>query len=127
MGKVGQQASDEKLSRGHDGLPLVLLLFGLTTHFAYLTVAPPGVHGDSARLGLHAFDFLQRGIWPFYIYHQFAPNPLIVVKNSGSQRAQRVGSPSRSRNTHPLSTMWPTIRLTCSRAASFSFPCAASS
>jgi 4-amino-4-deoxy-L-arabinose transferase-like glycosyltransferase len=55
-----------------------LLLLGLATHFAHLLTAPPGIHGDSARLGLHALDFIQRGIWPFYIYHQAAPNPLII-------------------------------------------------
>jgi len=76
-GNLWQQKSAGK-PVGHDWLPLILFLFGLGTHFAYLSVTPPGVYGDSARLGLHAFDFVQRKIWPFYIYHQFAPNPLIV-------------------------------------------------
>ena len=55
---------------------------GLVTHFSHFFAAPPGLHGDSARLGLHAVDFLQRGIWPFYIYHMAAPNPLIVYLHS---------------------------------------------
>jgi 4-amino-4-deoxy-L-arabinose transferase-like glycosyltransferase len=72
------QTDDPESGGRRDWLPLILLLLGLATHFAHLLTAPPGVHGDSARLGLHALDFIQRGIWPFYIYHQAAPNPLII-------------------------------------------------
>ncbi|MFQ5612207.1 MAG: glycosyltransferase family 39 protein [Anaerolineae bacterium] len=64
--------------RRRDWLPLLLLLLSLATHFAHFLSAPPGVSGDAARLGLYTLDFLQRDLWPFYIYHQFAPNPLIV-------------------------------------------------
>jgi 4-amino-4-deoxy-L-arabinose transferase-like glycosyltransferase len=76
--QLWRQRNDRRAAPKWDGLPLILLLLGLATHFAHLLTAPPGVHGDSARLGLHAFDFIQRGIWPFYVYHQAAPNPLIV-------------------------------------------------
>ena len=33
---------------------------------------------DAARLGLHALDLIEAKIWPFYIYHQAGPQPLIV-------------------------------------------------
>lgn len=76
--QLWRQGNEPRAVQRWDWLPLILLLLGLATHFAHLLTAPPGVHGDAARLGLHAFDFIQRGIWPFYIYHQAAPNPLIV-------------------------------------------------
>lgn len=59
-------------------LSLIILLLSLPTHFMHLLASPPGINGDAARLGLYALDFLKRGLWPFYIYHQFAPHPLIV-------------------------------------------------
>lgn len=59
-------------------IPLALLLLSLTVYFAHFLTAPPGLNGDAARLGLYTFDFLQEGLFPFYIYHQFAPNPLII-------------------------------------------------
>jgi 4-amino-4-deoxy-L-arabinose transferase-like glycosyltransferase len=82
MGQLWRSGSEAKIGEEHDWLPLILLLLGLAAYFAYLLTAPPGVHGDSARLGLHALDFLQRGIWPFYIYHQAAPNALLVYLQS---------------------------------------------
>lgn len=78
MRQLWRERNEPRTVRGWDWLPLILLLLGLATHFAHLLTAPPGVHGDSARLGLHTFDFIQRGIWPFYIYHQAAPSPLIL-------------------------------------------------
>jgi 4-amino-4-deoxy-L-arabinose transferase-like glycosyltransferase len=78
MKPLWQDDYGRQAGRVRDWLPLFLLLLSLGTHFSHLLTAPPGVHGDSARLGLHTHDFLQRGIWPFYIYHQAAPNPLIV-------------------------------------------------
>ncbi len=44
----------------------------------HLLASPPGLHGDAARLGPYALDFLKRCLWPFYIHHQFAPHPLIT-------------------------------------------------
>jgi 4-amino-4-deoxy-L-arabinose transferase-like glycosyltransferase len=57
---------------------LALTLFSLATHFVGYLDYPPGIGGDSARLAIHALDFLRRGVWPFYVYHLEAPNPLII-------------------------------------------------
>ncbi len=65
-------------ARKLDLMPLLLLLLGLGIHAVHFFSAPPGINGDAARLGLHALDFLQNRVWPFYVYHQAAPNPLIV-------------------------------------------------
>lgn len=55
-----------------------VLGFALLTHLALALLEPDDLSGDAARLGLHTWDFLQRDVWPFYIYHLFAPNPLII-------------------------------------------------
>lgn len=57
---------------------LALTLFSLAAHLPGYLDYPPGIGGDSAQLAIHALDFLQRGVWPFYIYRLEAPNPLIV-------------------------------------------------
>lgn len=58
--------------------PGLLILYSALVHGLLGWWLAPGLGGDPARLGLHALDFLKRGVWPFYIYHLFAPNPLIV-------------------------------------------------
>ncbi len=59
--------------------PLALVLaFALLAHLTLALLEPSSLSGDAARLGLHAWDFVRRDAWPFYIYHLFAPNPLIV-------------------------------------------------
>jgi 4-amino-4-deoxy-L-arabinose transferase-like glycosyltransferase len=61
-----------------DLVPVLLLLLGLGIQLLHFSSAPPGINGDAARLGLHALDLVENRVWPFYIYHQAAPNPLIV-------------------------------------------------
>ncbi|GBL19149.1 hypothetical protein EMGBS3_08550 [Anaerolineaceae bacterium] len=61
-----------------DWLPLGLFSFALALHSARLFLGPPGISGDSARLAIHALDFLRRNVWDFYVYILFAPNPLII-------------------------------------------------
>jgi hypothetical protein len=56
----------------------LVLAWAALCHSVWMSLAPPDLSGDAARLGLHTFDWLQRGAWPFYIYHLFAPNPLII-------------------------------------------------
>lgn len=60
--------------------PLIFGLFCLHLIIAgYLYPhVPPGLNGDAARLGLYTVDFVEAGLTPFYIYHQFAPNPFII-------------------------------------------------
>lgn len=64
--------------RSQAGLLVALLAISLVSAFSHLLTAPAGINGDAARLGIHAWDLLTRGIKPFYIFHQFAPQPLIV-------------------------------------------------
>jgi hypothetical protein len=59
-------------------IPLALLAFGLICHFWGYLDYPLDLGADAARLAIHTWDFLDRGIWPFYIYHQDAPNPLLI-------------------------------------------------
>ncbi len=72
-----------QISKYYDGLlPAVLFLFSLIVYSLHWLTAPPGISGDASRLGLYAFDFLQEKLFPFYVYHQFAPDPLIVYLQS---------------------------------------------
>ncbi len=59
-------------------IPLALLGLGIVTNFITLTTVPPGLLGDAARCGIYTWDFLQDKLWPFYVYHQWAPNPVIL-------------------------------------------------
>jgi 4-amino-4-deoxy-L-arabinose transferase-like glycosyltransferase len=59
-------------------MPLMLFAFSLLVQGLGLSQVPPGLGGDGARLTIHTFDFLYRDVWPFYIYHLDAPNPLII-------------------------------------------------
>jgi len=52
-------------------------LFGLGLRLFRLGTVPLGGHGDVAWNGLIALDWLGRGIWPFYVYHIYAPEPVI--------------------------------------------------
>ena len=61
-----------------DWLPLGLFGFAVALHSVRLLIGPPGISGDSARLAIHALDFLRRNVWDFYVYILFAPNPLII-------------------------------------------------
>ena len=63
-------------------LPVALFFFSLVFYASHWLTSPPGISGDASRLGLYAFDFLQEKLIPFYIYHQFAPNPFIVYLQS---------------------------------------------
>jgi len=56
----------------------MLFGFSLLVQGLGLSQVAPGLGGDGARLTIHTFDFLYRGVWPFYIYHLDAPNPLII-------------------------------------------------
>ena len=67
----------------YNSLPAAaLFLLALMIYSWHWLTMPPGISGDASRLGLYAFDFLQEKLVPFYIYHQFAPNPLIVYLQS---------------------------------------------
>lgn len=63
-------------------LPGALFLVSLASYSMHWLTAPPGIGEDASRLGIYAFDFVQEGLLPFYIYHQFAPHPFIVYIHS---------------------------------------------
>ncbi len=58
-------------------LPPALFALGLAAHFSRLLSSPPGINPDSSRISLYTLDFLQRNVWPFYVFQHFAPTPLI--------------------------------------------------
>ena len=63
-------------------LTAALFLVSLTSYSLHWLTAPPGISRDASMLGIYAFDFLQEKLFPFYIYHQFAPHPLIIYVQS---------------------------------------------
>ena len=73
--------NSKPLSR-RDWLPLGLFAFAVGLHAVRLWIGPPGISGDSARLAIHALDFLRRNVWDFYVHILFAPNPLIIYLNA---------------------------------------------
>ncbi len=59
--------------------PILLFFYNLSVYAILRWLSPHLLTGgDAARLGIHAWDFLTRQVWSFYIYHLYAPNPLIV-------------------------------------------------
>ena len=63
-------------------LTAALFLVSLTTNSLHWLTDPPGLNIDAVRLGLYAHDLLQEKLFPFYVYHQFAPHPLIIYVQS---------------------------------------------
>ena len=71
------------MSKHRDALlPGALFLVSLACYSLHWLTAPPGISQDASRLGLYAFDFVHERLFPFYIYHQFAPHPFIVYIHS---------------------------------------------
>ena len=63
-------------------LTAALFLVSLATNSLHWLTAPPGIDSDAAKLGLYAHDLLQEKLFPFYVYHQYAPHPLIIYVQS---------------------------------------------
>ncbi len=55
-----------------------LILTGLAMRLYQIADVPIGGHGDVSWIGINALDWLQAGIWPYYIYELYAPEPVIV-------------------------------------------------
>ena len=55
-----------------------LFLLSLTIFSLHWLTLPLRARGDAAWLGLYAHDLLQESLFPFYVYHAYAPNPLII-------------------------------------------------
>ncbi|MCC6904248.1 MAG: glycosyltransferase family 39 protein [Anaerolineae bacterium] len=68
-----------RLASLREGLTLTgLTLIGLLLRLFRLPTVPLGAHGDIAWKGLNALDWLQHGIWPYYVYELYAPEPVNV-------------------------------------------------
>lgn len=59
-------------------LSIALLCISLSSYSFHWLRWAPILNNDAASLALHARDFVQENIFPFYIYHQFGIHPLIV-------------------------------------------------
>ena len=59
-------------------LSITLLCISLSTYYFHWFRLTPTLDHDSTALALHTRDFLQENVFPFYIYHQFGIQPLII-------------------------------------------------
>ncbi len=59
-------------------LSIALFSISLSSYYFHWSRLTPTLDHDSTWLALHTRDFLQENIFPFYIYHQFGTQPLIV-------------------------------------------------
>src|SRR5690606_25678375 len=55
-----------------------IMLIAAVLRFVQLDYAPSGGHGDVAWLGINALDWVDRGIWPFYVRVRYALEPVPV-------------------------------------------------
>lgn len=56
----------------------LIVLLAAVTRFIDLDSAPVGGHGDVAWIGINALDWADNGIFPYYIWELYAPEPMIV-------------------------------------------------
>jgi len=56
----------------------LLCLVGLGLRMFRLGTVPLGGHGDVSWIGINALDWLRGGVWPYYVYELYAPEPVIV-------------------------------------------------
>ena len=59
-------------------LSIALFSISLSCYYFHWFRLTPTLDHDSTLLALYTRDFLQENIFPFYIYHQFGTQPLIV-------------------------------------------------
>ncbi len=57
----------------------LIMLFGAVMRIASLEYAPVGGHGDVAWKGINALDWLDSGVFPYYVWELYAPEPMIVI------------------------------------------------
>ncbi len=58
----------------------LVLIVGIAALFRFVALdyAPAGGHGDVAWIGINALDWIDHGIWPFYVRELYAPEPFPV-------------------------------------------------
>ncbi len=59
-------------------LSVAFFLISLSSYYFHWFRLTPPLHHDATGLAVHARDFLQEDIFPFYIFHQHGPHPLII-------------------------------------------------
>ncbi|MBI5666847.1 MAG: hypothetical protein HZC41_02475 [Chloroflexi bacterium] len=69
------------LSTQYSALVLLALIvaLALVLRLTALDVIPAGSDGDAAWFGFNALDWLDRGVWPYYVHELYSPEPVTVV------------------------------------------------
>ncbi len=57
----------------------VIIIFAAVIRVANLEYAPVGGHGDVAWKGINALDWVDRGVFPYYVWELYAPEPFNVI------------------------------------------------
>ena len=57
---------------------LLIVLVSAGIRLIQLETTPWGGHGDVAWIGINALDWVDNGVFPYYIYELYAPEPMIV-------------------------------------------------
>ena len=63
----------ERVPRYKYGFLLLIVAIAAIFRFIALEYAPSGGHGDVAWIGINALDWVDRGIWPFYVRELYSP------------------------------------------------------
>ena len=58
---------------------LLIVLVSAGLRLIQLETTPWGGHGDVAWIGINALDWVDNGVFPYYIYELYAPEPMIVM------------------------------------------------
>ncbi len=59
-------------------LLLIIVIVSAGLRLIQLDTAPWGGHGDVAWIGINALDWVDRGVFPYYVFELYAPEPMIV-------------------------------------------------
>jgi hypothetical protein len=60
----------------------LIMALGAALRLADLTAAPVGGHGDVAWKGINALDWIDNGVFPYYVRELYAPEPVIVISTA---------------------------------------------
>lgn len=67
-----------RIRRSTAFLLLLIVVVAAGLRLIQLETVPWGGHGDVAWIGINALDWVDRGVFPYYIYELYAPEPMIV-------------------------------------------------
>ena len=59
-------------------LLVLIVIISAGLRLIQLDTAPWGGHGDVAWIGINALDWVDRGVFPYYVFELYAPEPMIV-------------------------------------------------